>query len=491
MSESLLITGARIVDLATGRADAPTAMRLRGGVVDAVGNLAPADDERVLDAAGRWCIPGLWDRHVHLDESSAMPERLDLYATASEAEVLDAVAARLAAAPGPAAVIGMGYRSSGWAAVPRTASLDAVAGDRVVALISGDGHNGWLSSAAQRVLGLDPAEHHAALHEAEWFAVFERLHELDDAAAIDRRALHALEQAAARGVTGIVDMGFGAAWDRWARRPRPAARVRAAVYPVLVEEAIGRSLCTGSSLAPLVEQGPLKIITDGSLGTLTAHCCEPYLLPAGDERAAAHPCGIQSVPGAELERLLARAEASGLAVAVHAIGDAAVDIALDAFAATGARGGIEHAQLVRAGAVERLAELGIEASVQPAHLLDDAPVMDAVWADRTERAFALRWMLDAGVTLALGSDAPVAPLDPWLAIDAAVGRGTTPWHPEQAISRREALAASTDGTMVVEAGARADLVLLDDDPLLRSPEATAWATVCDGGITHLREERIR
>ena len=97
-----------------------------------------------------------------------------------------------------------------------------------------------------------------------------------------------------------------------------------------------------------------------------------------------------------------------------------------------------------------------------------ATLTERLWPDRTERCFALRWLADAGVELAMGSDAPVSPLDPWLAVAAAVHRGAEgqePWHPEQALTPREALAASTDGRGSVAAGHPADLALLDSDPL--------------------------
>ena len=115
-----------------------------------------------------------------------------------------------------------------------------------------------------------------------------------------------------------------------------------------------------------------------------------------------------------------------------------------------------------------MAALGVRASVQPAHLLDDREVTERLWPGRAERCFPLRWMLDDGVDVVLGSDAPVSPLDPWLAIAAAVHRafdGDPAWHPEQSITAREALAASTDGWGTIAVGQPADFVLLSADPL--------------------------
>jgi predicted amidohydrolase YtcJ len=135
--------------------------------------------------------------------------------------------------------------------------------------------------------------------------------------------------------------------------------------------------------------------------------------------------------------------------------------------------------------------------VQPAHLLDDRDVTEQCWPDRADRCFPLRSMTAAGVRLVMGSDAPVSPLDPWLAMAAAVHRSgdeREPWHPEQSLTAAEALAASTDGQGTVAPGSRGDVVLLDADPLagvghsaavgghLRSMRA---ATFLAGRVTHL------
>jgi predicted amidohydrolase YtcJ len=206
--------------------------------------------------------------------------------------------------------------------------------------------------------------------------------------------------------------------------------------------------------------GPLKIVADGSLNTRTACCHDPY--PGRDGG-----CGMLLVPPGELVALLRRAAAHGLDAAVHAIGDRAGELVLDAFAATATKGRIEHAQLLRPADPARCAALGVTASVQPAHVLDDRDVADRLWAGRTARAFAYRTLLDAGVPLALGSDAPVATLDPWVTIAAAVHRSgddRPSWHPEQEIPLPVALAASTGPDGPVAVGRRADLVVTDLDP---------------------------
>ena len=129
-------------------------------------------------------------------------------------------------------------------------------------------------------------------------------------------------------------------------------------------------------------------------------------------------------------------------------------------------GRIEHAQLLHDDDLARFAAAGIVASIQPEHAMDDRDVADRHWVGRTRRSFVLRSLLDAGARIVLGSDAPVAPLDPWVAMDAAVTRardGREPWHPEQRVTNAEALAASTRTTVAV--GQPADLVITELDPL--------------------------
>jgi predicted amidohydrolase YtcJ len=283
-----------------------------------------------------------------------------------------------------------------------------------------------------------------------------------------------LEAAAARGVVGVVDFEFGASWREWVERWDEGCdllRIRWAAYADTLEEAVRAGLRTGTELAAGLTVGPLKIISDGSLGTRTAWCCEPYADTGG--------YGAPNLSSQELRALVGRGHAAGFQVAVHAIGDRALAEALGAYAATGASGSVEHAQLVTRGAVAELARLGLTASVQPAHLLDDRDTAERVWPGRGERSFALRWLVDAGVRLALGSDAPVAPLDPWLAVSAAVHRGApgdAPWHPEQALTTTEALAASVDGRRV-RVGEPGDLVLLGADPLASPPTASRELSV--------------
>ncbi len=491
---TFVLRDARIVELGPGPGhDVPVDVRVQDGRVVEVGlHLDRPAGVDEYDAQGRWLIPGLWDQHVHLGQWTVSSQRLDLAPVRSPEEATAAVAARLVELPDEP-VIGWGHRLSRWERDPTVAELDEIAPETPVILISGDGHHAWLNTTALVALALPVRD--TVVAEREWFAAYARLVTLVGSEQTSPAAYaRSLEAAAALGVTGIVDFEFSGGVTDWAERFAEGAdtmRVRMATYADGLDEVIDAGLRTGDVLpgcTELATMGPLKVISDGSLNTRTAWCCEPYADGTGS--------GAANQTTEELLDLLKLATGHDIEVATHAIGDAAVREALDAYAATGAQGSIEHAQLVRRDDVRRLAALGIRASVQPAHLLDDRDATERVWVDRANRCFALRWMLDEGVTLALGSDAPVSPLDPWLAMAAAVHRSgdeRPPWHPEQALTPREALAASVDGQGTVRAGSRGDLVLLDADPLATGPtdeqaarlrDLPVYATWVAGRLVH-------
>jgi predicted amidohydrolase YtcJ len=480
--DSLLVRDVRLVPVMAGDEvpDATVDVLVEGGTVTAVdAGVVRQPGVEELAAGGRWLIPGLWDQHVHLGQVVAGAERLDMAGARSPEDAVRSVAGRLAEQPGQP-VIGWGHRSAGWQREGTTSELDALAPDIPVVLISGDAHHAWLNATAMAQLGLAPRD--GVVREAEWFATYPRLVALVGADATSPQAYRrCLDAAAALGVVGLVDFEVADGPAQWSQRWAQGCdrlRIRASTYADTLERVIADGLRTGDTLPGCDERatmGPLKIISDGSLNTRTAWCCEPY----ADTRGLEHPYGAPNLSVDDLHDLHRRAEAAGLEVATHAIGDAAVAAALTACAETGSRGSIEHAQLVGRDDVRRMSGLGLRASVQPAHLLDDRDLTDRVWGDRSGRSFAFRWMLDDGVSLGLGSDAPVSPLDPWLAMAAAVHRGggdREPWHPEQALSPREALAASVDGQPTVRPGSRGDLVLLDADPLAPYPGAAGSRT---------------
>ena len=442
-----------------------------------------------IDAEGAWAVPGLWDNHVHTVQWALASERVPL------GDVDSAVAA--AAVMGDAAPladgrrVGTGFRDALWADLPSLELLDDATGTVPTYLINADVHSVWLNSAALAREGFRSAD--GMLRETDAFEISRRLNAVD-AAHGDRAMMRAGEQAAARGITGLVDFDMAWSAEAWPRRVHAGFafhRVEFAMYPFDLDRAIGAGLRTGELRedpgAPaagrgLVRVGPLKVISDGSLGTRTAACSHAY--PGDPDNF-----GMLTVPSDELVELLTRATGAGLAVAVHAIGDRAITSALDAFTTTGAVGSIEHAQLVRHTDLARFARLGVVASVQPQHAVDDRDLVDRHWAEQTAIGYPLASLRDAGAQLRFGSDAPVAELDPWQAISAAVSRtddDRAPWHPEERVTIDQALDASVRSSM--RPGERADIVLCASDPRTATGEAlrsmNVLATVLAGHITH-------
>ena len=286
-------------------------------------------------------------------------------------------------------------------------------------------------------------------------------------ASVDDWVTPALAEVAARGVTGLVDFEYAdnlAAWGRRGRRYALPVRVAASVWLPWLDAAVATGLRTGDPLpgtAGMVTAGPFKLMADGSLNTRTAFCHDAYSGDVGDE-----PFGLELLAAHEIAAHLTRATEAGLVPAVHAIGDAAISSALDAFEKVGCRGTIEHAQLVRAEDLPRFAAAGVIASVQPHHAVVDRDVADKHWSGRTGRAFAFADLHAAGAELRLGSDAPVSPPDPWLSVAAAVhrtGDSRPPWHPEQSLPLDVALAAACGGRRRPLVGDQADLAVVAGD----------------------------
>lgn len=454
--------------------------------------------EQAIDLEGRYVIPGLWDYHVHFGQWAQTRRRLDLTRAESADHASAIVGEHLAmrAANYDAGVlepvIGFGWRGTLWDDEPHKDLLDRYTGKTPVILFSVDLHSVWLNSAALAERGITSKT--GLLLEKDCYAIEASVRQVDDTT-LDEWIHEAAREAATRGVVGIVD--FELAWNAgdWRRRIQNGndlLRVECGIYPEHLDRALEAGLRTGDLVAStqgLLSVGRLKIISDGSLGSKTAFCSHDYPGVVGPGRR-----GVLNFSPSEMRSLMAKAGAHGLETAIHAIGDEAVSLALDAFEETDSSGTIEHAQLVSAADVERMAGLEIIASVQPEHAMDDRDAVDSLWTVQAERAFPLAHMLDAGVELAFGSDAPVAPLDPWQAIAAAVTRsrsGRESWHPEQCIDHEAALEASMRTRLAV--GEPADLVALDIDPLecdsdlLRTMPVAL--TLVAGRVTHSTLER--
>ncbi len=456
-------------DVHLGPGGRRTHVRIVGGRVVELTDDPRTDGEEVVDGAGRTLLPGLWDAHVHSVQWAQARRRLDVTAARSARHAADIVAdrVRILAMPAHGVVEGYGFRDALWPDAMHKDLLEAAIPGVAIALQSNDIHTLWCSPAALGLLGLDHPT--GVLREQDCYAAVAALPR-PDAGTVDAWVGAAGAEAAARGVTGFLDFEYAdgvADWGRRAWEAGPGLRVAVALALPHVDAAVRAGLRTGDPVpgtAGLVEVGPVKVFADGSLNTRTAWCHDPY--PGTTDH------GLPQARPTDLVAAMRQWSADGLEVAVHAIGDRAVTTALDAFEAVGCRGRIEHAQLVRPADVARAARPGLVLGVQPAHAPDDRDVADRHWAGRTAAAFAYASLAAAGARLEIGSDAPVAPADPWDGIASAITRtddGRPPWHPEQALPLPLALAAASRGRTGVHVGDVADLTLVDADPATLSP----------------------
>ncbi|WP_405218493.1 amidohydrolase [Agrococcus sp. Ld7] len=476
LANALLLDGLCSLRAADGSGEVLADIDIVDGVIERVSpaGSTPSVGERD-DLEGATVIPGLWDEHTHMGQWARHRTRPSVLAAAS-AEEAAAIAGTAARAHGarsgadgdPLVLVGM--RDALWPTPPTRALLDAATGAVPTLVVSSDVHCSWPNSAMLTRLG--PTLDDTLLREDAAFDTLQAIEGMLDTDALDLLVVDALAAAAERGVVGVVDLDFDDAVGAWLRPARATpTRIEVGVYQQDLELAEQRGLRTGDPIAGTARMGRLKVITDGSLGTRTAWTAHPYVGATGGGT------GVRNVDDADLDRLLARAGGLGLAAAVHAIGDAAVSAAIDAFeraASAGRRTAddrIEHAQLVAEADIPRIARLGLTASVQPEHALDDRELTESLWADRSGNAFRIRSLLEAGVPVVLGSDAPVTPLDPWRAIATAVTRtrgDEEPWQREEAITIEQAIAASARTR--IAAGEPADLVVLGaplpdgDDP---------------------------
>jgi predicted amidohydrolase YtcJ len=464
-----------------------------------------------IDLGGRCVLPGFTDSHVHFPTWALARHEVRLEDTRSLDEALALVRAALQRTGRTQSWLrGRGWRSGDWSppAEPTKEALDALAGDRPVALMARDSHSLWLNSAALAradgdlqvpggVVELDErGEPTGVLREESCWHFRDSCIEIADDEYVEAMR-EGMKVAAARGVTAVHDkdgwLGALRFWQRLEADGSLSLRVWQSLPAEKADELADVDV-RGSFGGPLLKLGYLKAFMDGTLGSQTAR------LHDGS--------GVEITSREALEELVRRGARAGFPLAVHAIGDLANREALDAFAATrdaweplGLRHRIEHAQLLAPEDVGRFGELGIAASVQFSHAPSDRDLADRFWGDRTGSAYAYRSLLEAGAVLANGSDAPIEELDPLAGIRAGVLRTLDerpPWHLEQAITVEEALQASTvapawladderrRGRLVP--GFYADLVVLDRDPIACEPEELAEievvATMLAGAWTY-------
>ncbi len=483
---------------------------------------------QAIDLEGRAVVPGLIDAHVHFGwcAIAAGQKRLDLDNVPTKAKAVAQVAERARALPPGRWILGGGWNQNVWPepVMPTAADLDAVAPDHPVALQSKSYHATWANSRALMLAGItaateDPPGGQIVRDEQgrPTGILLENAADLVDKAVPEpdvAEVMDALRQTMAEahrlGLTGVQDPGHATVLAAF-QALRAAGEMQMRVLMHLPADNLDAAIELGlrSGLGDeWLRIGGLKLFADGALGPQTAHMLAPY-------EGAAGSYGIPTLGRDELHGLVGRANGAGLSVAVHAIGDAANRIVLDAIAAAQANtpsamrpalpNRIEHVQLLHADDLPRLAQLGVVASMQPIHATSDMDMAERYWGRRCELAYAWQSVLGSGARLAFGSDAPVETMSPLAGIHAAVTRrradgspSAEGWIPAQRVSVGQAVHAYTLGAAHASGeahlkgsltpGKLADLVVLSHDIFQVPPEEIAAArvemTVLDGRIVH-------
>lgn len=495
------------------------AIAIRGDRVFATGQRAWIEtmigpNTRVVELNGRLVTPGFNDTHMHLAAGGVSMLEVVLQG----ANTIDDVMARVSAAAAQARpgewILGRGWDQTrmgpdalgpgGW---PTKDALDLAAPDNPVFLRRVDGHVAWVNSRALDLAGIDPTlpdptggeivrdtrRDATGILKETAMSLVARIIPSPDEATVRRGILAAMEVAARSGVTSVQTQAEPRDMAIY-RGLRDAGELTVRIY--------GWDSLTAANIERLrdanvvaatgdlwVREGILKGFVDGTLGSRTAWMLDPYSdVPS-----------TRGIPRQEYDRLLdlvLDADAAGIQIALHAIGDAANRAALDAYeralvvnGARDSRHRIEHAQILDAADIPRFAGLGVIASMQPTHATSDMRwVEERVGTGRMrEGAYAWRSLLDAGAVVSFGTDFFVEPMEPVQGLYSAVTRqsreepGIPPggWLPEQRLTIREAIRAYTavpawveyqehqKGTL--ERGMVADLVVWDRDLLAIEP----------------------
>ncbi|MHB8643787.1 MAG: amidohydrolase [Gaiellaceae bacterium] len=491
--------------LPVARALAIAGDRIAGGV--GVHETALSSPE-VVDLGGRCVVPGFTDAHVHFLQWSLAQDQVRLEGARTLGEAVARVADAAARTPPGRWIRGTGWRSGEWEPIvePTRGDLDAVTGDRPAALMAKDGHSLWLNSAALAaasgnllvpggVVEMDDRGEPTGVLREESAWEFRRVHVFDRIGDDERvESMRAgIKLANARGVTSVHDKDGWLGDLRLFQRLRDESVLNLRVWQSLPHESLDalESLDFHAGLGDdLLRAGYLKAFMDGTLGSQTARMLDGS--------------GVEITSREELEEIVRRGACIGWPVAVHAIGDRANRDALDAFAATrdvwaprGLRPRIEHAQCLAPEDLPRFAQLGVAASVQFSHAPSDRDLADRYWADKSDRAYLFRSLIESGAVVANGSDAPIEELDPLAGIRAGVLRtidDRPAWHEQEALTVGQALLA----TCVTPAwlcgderrrgkllpGYLADLVVLSTDPVDDLANCEVVATMLGGRWVH-------
>lgn len=423
-------------------------------------------------------IPGFVDAHAHIGGLGFSLTGIDLRGAKSIEEFKERI--RREVDRFSDWVYGRGWDQEEMGAWPTRWDVDEAVGNRPAVFVRICGHVAVLSTAALKRLGLEEYRGReldrgcdgtptGLVYEGLVPLVLEEVKKGLDAAPIVAKGLHEMLK---NGVTLVGDMDVGSKWlggllGLYSSPPRPLPRIRIYLRLNVFEklERLGVKAPLGNGFLKIVG---VKAFADGALGPRTAFLREPY---ADDETTR----GILLLDRRKVAELASRAQGLGYDVAIHAIGDAALDEVLEGYRAAGCRCRVEHASIAHREQIEAIAKLGLRVAVQPHFLVSDSPWLLSRLGARVERAYPFREMLEKGVVLGFSSDAPVEPVNPLLGVAAAVR------HPrvEERLSVLEALYLYTRGSAMVlgeekagclEPGCFADMAVLDRDPVESSPE---------------------
>jgi predicted amidohydrolase YtcJ len=508
-------------------ADLAESLAVTDGRVTAVGSDAELDalvgpETEVVELEGRALVPGFIDAHTHFISGGFQLSSVDLRDAATPEEFARRIGDFAQGLPEGAWITGGDWDHEMWGGeLPRSEWVDGLTPRNPVFVQRLDGHMALANTLALEAGGVtaatadppggtivrDASGVPAGVLKDEAMGLVSRAippsseAELDDA--LQAAAAHALSL----GVTQVHDMGGWGGLEAY-RRAHASGRLPLRVYavvPMASWERMRDYVAENGKGDRRLWWGGLKAFVDGSLGSTTAWFYDPY----DDEPGTS---GLMTTDTTELRSWIVSADAEGLHVIVHAIGDRANDWLLDVYAQIEAEHGprdrrfrIEHAQHLSPEAFARFASQGVIASMQPYHAADDGRWAERrIGAERIRTTYAFRSLLEHDATLAFGSDWTVAPLDPLLGVDAAVTRrtidGANPdgWVPEERISLEQTLRAYTQGgaragfmeDVVGELapGKLADLVVLSSNIFEMSDEELVQArvdlTVVEGEIVY-------
>lgn len=485
------------------RRPAAEAVAVCGDTIALVGTTAEVrslagPSTRIIDAGGRLVVPGFNDAHVHLMSGAEELVGVDLRPARSEADLARRLGAYAATLPKGRWITGGYWDHEAWPdkALPTRQLLDAVTPDHPVFVQRLDGHMGVANSLALTLAGVtratEPPEGGTIVRDASGdpAGIFKdnamdlvtRAIPADSLEVTIDKARAALKHAASLGITTIQDMTASATELRAYQALRASGELTARIYSIQNHAVAGlRDAGVMSGFGDdWLRVGGLKLFADGSMGSGTAAFFEPYT----DDPSTS---GLLLQTPDALEKAIFDGDAAGFQLVVHAIGDRANAIVLDLFeklarerGARDRRPRIEHAQVVRAADMARFKALGVIASIQPSHGIDDMRWAEKrIGAARTSDAYNVRSLVRAGASIAFGTDWYVEPLDPMLGLYAAVTRQSTDgtpeggWRPEERITMDQAVEYYTLGSAYAERaeprkgsiteGKLADLVILTRD----------------------------